>query len=178
MPSRENGKWAKACGPSTMASMPPPRRAAPPHGKDLPRQLVDVAEVDDPRLRRDGLAEHLHQVLHAGWRRLIGHLLEHDTFASDALVPRGEHPAVVLVRRQHLIARFEIEPILADLERFTGVPGDGHLLRITSEGPRETPAHTLDLRLEMAPHMVDRHLIRILEMAPERVLHHSPEILI
>ena len=44
-----------------------------------------------------------------GRRHLEGDLLDHDPVAARALVPGGDHPRVVLVGDDHLVAALEVE---------------------------------------------------------------------
>ena len=104
------------------------------------------------------------------WRHRKRDLRELDAVAADALFPRVDHPAVVLIRRHDLVAGLEVEAELRDLERFTRVAGDGELFGIAAELERQLTAHALDVRLEDLPHVVDRRLVRDVEIALQRLV--------
>ncbi|MEJ7666382.1 MAG: hypothetical protein WKG07_46150 [Hymenobacter sp.] len=53
----------------------------------------------------------------AGGRNRKVDLLDRNLAATRALIPRRQHPPVVLLRRHHLITRLEIDAILRDLQR-------------------------------------------------------------
>ena len=55
------------------------------HREDLPRQVGDVAEVDELRLRCDGLREHVVEIIHGGGGHREGEFVEFDAVAADAL---------------------------------------------------------------------------------------------
>src|SRR5207253_65570 len=65
----------------------------------------------------------------------------------------------------------ERQPQLHDLERLTGVARDRHLLRVAPEARGEPAAHRLDLGLEHLPHRVHGRGVRVLEVAPHRLLY-------
>ena len=67
--------------------------------------------------------------------------LSDDAVAAYALLPGVEHAPVVLIRRQHFVARLEIDAELRDLQRFAGVARDGELLGIAAGFGREPRAH-------------------------------------
>jgi hypothetical protein len=128
-------------------------------GEDLAGQVRDVTEMEHACARTDRALEHVDQVLRVRRRHGERDLPDDDAFAARALIPRGQHAAVVLVRRQHLVAGLHLDAELADLERFRRVARDRHLLGIAAERARELPAHALDLRLEHLPHRVHRRFV-------------------
>jgi hypothetical protein len=44
-----------------------------------------------------------------------------DLVAPRALVPGGEHAAVILLGGEHLVARLEVEAVLGNLQRLAGI---------------------------------------------------------
>src|SRR2546427_7997637 len=96
-------------------------------------------------------------------------LLQHDAFAALSLVPRREHPRVVLIGGQHLVAPLQRDAELDDLERLARVARDRHLLRVAAEARREAAAHRLELRLQHLPHGVHGGGVGILEIAAHRL---------
>ena len=94
-----------------------------------------------------------------------------DPVAAHALLPRVEHPPVVLVGRHDFVAGLERDAELRDLERLARVARDGELLGIASELGRQPPAHALDVGLEDLPHVVHGRLVRDVEVALERLVH-------
>ena len=90
---------------------------------------------------------------------------------AHALIPGVEHAPVVLVRRDDFVAGLQVEAELRDLQRLAGVARDGELLRVAAEFGRELAAHRLDVRLEHVPHVVDRRLVRDVEIALNRLVH-------
>ena len=131
-----------------------------PHRHDLPREVRDVRDFDDFRLWRDGLPELLHDVGIARRRNLEGDLLEDDPLALHPLLPRRDHPAIVLVREQHLIATLQVEAEDHDLVGLARVADDGHFLRITAELLGEIAPRAFHARLEHAPHVLHGQLVR------------------
>ena len=98
-------------------------------------------------------------------------LLQHDAVAAHALIPGVEHAAVVLVGRDDLVARLQVDAELRDLQRLAGVARDRELLGVAAELRREAAAHGLDVRLEDLPHVVHGRLVREVEVALERLVH-------
>ena len=97
-------------------------------------------------------------------------LLEDDPVAAHALLPRVEHPPVILVGRQDLVARLQVDPQLRDLQRLAGIPRDGQLLRVAAEFSGQAPSDRLEIRLEHLPHVVDGRLVRDVEVPLERLV--------
>jgi hypothetical protein len=118
-----------------------------------------------------GVIEPLREIRLAQRRHRKRHLLEDDAIAADALLPGVEHAPVVLVRRDDLVARREVEPELRDLQRLAGVACDGELLGVAAELAREPLTHRLDVRLEHLPHVIRRRLVRDVEVALHRLVH-------
>src|SRR5262245_36500646 len=140
---------------------------------DLPAQVGDVAEMDDASARRDAALEDLGDLILTLRRNGDGDFFDDDPFAPLALPPRGEHSRVILVGGQNLVARFQIQPELADFQRLAGVARDGDLVHIAAEREREPAAHAFDLRVEDAPHRVDGRVVREFQIASHRLLHYA-----
>ena len=98
--------------------------------------------------------------------------MTNDLVAACALVPRVQHPGVVLIRGDDLVARREVDPQLGDLQRLARVARDGHFFGIAAELGRESPAYGLDVRLEDLPHVVHGGLVREVEITLEGVVDH------
>ena len=77
--------------------------------EDLTGEVRDVRDLDDARARRDRVAELLDDVLVRRRRHLERDLLDHDPIAARPLVPRRDHPPVVLVGDDHFVAALEIQ---------------------------------------------------------------------
>ena len=77
------------------------------HGKDLPRQVRDVTDVDDLGARRDRGFDAARQILLRRRRHGEGDLLQDDAVAPLALLPGGDHARVVLRGRQDLVAALQ-----------------------------------------------------------------------
>src|SRR5438067_1411658 len=60
-------------------------------GHNLPRHENHLRYVDDAGARRDALLEHAQQIRGVARRHVILQLLEHDFFATLALLPGGNH---------------------------------------------------------------------------------------
>src|SRR5262245_57127766 len=80
-------------------------------GEELAGDVRDVTDVQHPGLRSDRRLEPPVQVV---LRRRHGELnARHlDLVAALPLIPGGEHSRIILVRRQNLVARFEVESVL------------------------------------------------------------------
>jgi hypothetical protein len=108
----------------------------------------------------------------AGHRQRERHQL--DAFAGFALPEGVEHPRIVLIGRQHLIARLEVDAELADLQRLRTVPRDRDLLRVHSPCPRQPRPHRLTARRHQCPQHVGRgQRVRFIKMPLHGLLHHS-----
>src|SRR5262249_45017562 len=114
---------------------------------DLPAQVGDVTEMYDARARRDVALEDTDDLIMTCRRNRNGDFFDDDAFAPLALPPRGEHSRVILVGRQNLVARFQIQSELADFQSLAGVARDGDLFHVAAEGERQATAHTFDLRV-------------------------------
>ncbi len=101
------------------------------------------------------------------------HLLQHDAVPASALIPGVEHAAVVLVGRDDLVAGFQVDSELGDLERLAGVARDRELFGVAPERRREASPHRLDVRLEDLPHVVHGRLVRQVQVPLERFVHHA-----
>ncbi len=138
--------------------------------EDLPGEVGDVADEDDPGARSHRPTETVGELVEAGRRHGEGNRAQDDPVAPLALPPGREHSRVVLVRGEDFVARLQVEPEDAGLEGLAGVPGDRHLLGVAPEGRGQPPPHRLDLGLQQLPHRVDRGLVRQLEVPPHRFL--------
>ena len=141
------------------------------HRRDVARQEADVHDLDHARRRRDRRRDLIDVRLHALDRRLDLHPLEHDAVAALALLPRVLHARIVLRREDHFVAALEIEPEDHRLVRLGRVARDRHLFRIAAEVLREIAAHRLDARLEHAPHVFRRQLVRESEISNHLLEH-------
>ena len=161
------GNCAKACAPSTITSMlrSRPMRQIFCHREDLPGAIRDVADVDDARLRRDALLDHVREIVHARRRHGEFQLLQDDPVAALALLPAGDHSRVILIRGDHFVAALQFHPQLHDFERLAGIARDRDLLRIAAELPGQPAAHRLDSGIEHVPHVVGRAQILHVEIA-------------
>ena len=126
-------------------------------GEELPRLVRDVAEVQHLRLRRDRLLEPLNRSA-----CVVGHgkieARDLDLVAPRALVPRGQHAAVVLLGGDDLVARLEVEADLRDLQRLAGVARDGDLFRVGAEFRGQPPPGGFDVPLDQ-PAVIHRRLV-------------------
>ena len=130
-----------------------------------------MGDFDDLGPRSDRGLELIDDVL-LRWRwQLDGDLLHHDAVAPDPLVPGGQHPAVILIGDDHLVAGLEVEAENHRLIGLGGVPDNRHLLGIAAEALRQIAPDTLDPGLEGLPHVDDRELIRKTEI-PDHLLEH------
>ena len=166
------GKCANACAPSTIV-LTPRRRASSQicfTGKIWPGQVGDVAEVQDFGRRRDRADQPIGEIVHRWRRHGERDLRQLDAVAADALFPGVEHPPVILVGRDDLVARLEVDAELRDLQRLARVARDGELFGIAAELRREPAAHALDVRLEDLPHVVHGRLVRDVEIALQRLV--------
>ena len=141
------------------------------HGKQLTREVRHVAQVNDARLRRDRLLESRSQLRQVLRRHRERDLRQRDPVAPHALLPRVEHAAVILVRRDHLVARLQIEAELRDLQCLARIARDGELLGVASGFGREVAAHRLHVRLEHVPHVMNGRLVRHVEVSLQRLVH-------
>src|SRR6185503_13644723 len=99
-------------------------------GKNLPGEIGDVAHLNYFGLRGDRALEALVQIIHRGRRNGKRERAKLDAVASFALPPRREHSRIILIRREHFIARLEVETEDTDLERFAGVSSDRHFVDV------------------------------------------------
>jgi hypothetical protein len=132
-----------------------------------------MAEVQNLCRGRNRAEQSLREQVERGRRHGERHLLHHDAVAARALVPRVQHAAVVLVGRDDLVTRLQVDPELGDLERFTRVARDRKLLGVASECGRQPAPHRLDVGLEDLPHVVHGRLVRQVEVPLERLVHHA-----
>ncbi len=141
--------------------------------EDLPGEVRDVADVDHFRAWRDRLLEPAKQVRLIGRRHGKRDLLEDDAVAAHALLPGVEHPPVVLVGRQDLVARLQVDAELRDLQGLARIPRDGQFLGVAAELGGQAPADRLEVRLEHLPHVVDGGLVRDVEIPLHRLVDHA-----
>ena len=141
----------------------------PLHREQLPAEVRDVTEVHHLGLRRDRLLEPLIQVVLGRRDREVDarHL---DLLAPHALIPGGEHAAVVLLGGEHLVAGLEVDAVLRDLQRLARVARDGNLLGVAAELGGEPAARGFAVLFEL-PAEVDGRLVRKVEIAFERLVH-------
>lgn len=125
--------------------------------EDLPGQVGDVAEVQHLGARGDGAFEHREQTF-AGSRHREVDLGDLKLVAARALIPGGEHAAVVLLGRQHFVAGREVEAVLGNLQRLAGIARDGHLFGIAAELGGQPAAHHFNVPLDQ-PTVIHRRLI-------------------
>src|SRR2546425_1968188 len=143
------------------------------HREELSGEVRDVTEVNDLRLRRDGALDAILQLRDVGGRHRERDLRQLDLVAAYALLPCVDHAAVVLVRRQYLVARVQIDAELCDLKAFARVTRDGELLGVAAGLGREVAPHGFDVRLEQVPHVVNGRLVRHVEIPLERLVNHT-----
>src|SRR6266404_2253952 len=103
------------------------------HRHYLPGEIRYVRKLDRLGLWRHRRHYLLGDVMQRRRRDLERHLLENDSFAALALLPRRDHSTVILIRDDNLIAALQIETHDHDLVRLRRVARDRHLFRITSE---------------------------------------------
>jgi len=128
-----------------------------------------VAEVQHFGARRNRAFQQRIEVL-AGRRHREVDLLDDDLLPAGALVPRGQHAAVVLFGGHDLVARIEIDAVLRDLQRLAGVSSDGHLVGIAAELRRQAAANHLDVPFDQ-PTVIDRRLVRVVQVAFVGLVH-------
>jgi hypothetical protein len=132
-----------------------------------------VAEVNDARCRRDRFLEARGDLVEGARRRRDRNLRQPDPVAADALAPCLQPARVILVRRQHFVARLQVQAELGNLERLAGVARDGEFLGIAAELGRQTLPHRFDGRLEDLPHVIDGRLVRDVQVALQRLVDHA-----
>ena len=137
----------------------------PTHRRDVACHEADVHDLDDSRARRDRLGHAADVFVGALGRRVLPNGFDDDPVASLALAPRRLHARVVLRRDDDLVAALEVEPQNHRLVRLRRVARDRHLLGVAAEVARELATHALDARLEHAPHVLHRQLVREAEVA-------------
>ncbi len=135
--------------------------------KNLPRQIGDVAEMNHFRLRSDPFFNARREIRQARRRHRELDLLQHDLVARDPLFPRVEHPPIVLRRRQHFVARREIDAELRDLQRLAGVARQRQFLGVDADVGGEAAADGFLVRLEHLPHVINGRLVRDVQVALE-----------
>ena len=97
--------------------------------------------------------------------------LDDDPLAAGALVPGVEHPSVVLVGDDDLVAALQVEAQDQGLHPLGGVAGDRQLLGVAAELLGQCPADGLDPRLEHLPHVVGRQLVAEPQVADHLLEH-------
>jgi hypothetical protein len=105
------------------------------------------------------------------WRNLERDLLQHDSLAPDALLPRGDHPSVVLVRDDHFVALLQVETVDHDLVRLARVSDDGDFLGVAPEFLREFASCAFHSRLQDSPHMFNRKFVCELQVSNHLLEH-------
>src|SRR5271157_3210466 len=103
------------------------------HRENLSRKKSDVREMNHLGTRGHGLFEYFIKVIPISERNVKGNSFEDDSVSPLPLEPGSQHARVILIGGQNLVATFQIQPQLADFERFTGVARNSHFLRITTE---------------------------------------------
>ena len=88
-----------------------------------------------------------------------GDLLDDDPLAAGALLPARDHPRVVLVGDDDLVAPLQVDAEDQGLHRLGGVAGDGDLLGVAAELAGQVAAHRLDPGLEDPPHVLHGRLV-------------------
>ena len=68
-----------------------------------------------------------------------------DFVAPFALVPRGQHPGIILLGADDLVAGSQIDAHLRNLKRLTRVARDGNLLRICAKFGGKPPPRSFDI---------------------------------
>ncbi len=117
--------------------------ADPRDGEHLRRQVGDVAEMENLRLRRDGLFEAVVEIVRRRGDREL-QAVHFDVIAPHPLVPRRQHTGVVLLGRDHLIASLQVDPVLYNLQRLARAARQGHLLGVASKLLGHAHADRLD----------------------------------
>ena len=135
------------------------------HRQDLPGDIDDMGELDDASARRDRAFDLIDEVGRRRERHLERDALDHDPFAADALVPRGEHSAIILVGDDHFVAAFQVDSENQGLQPFRGVAGDGKLFGIAAELTGQVAADVFDPGLQDAPHVQRRHFVAETQVA-------------
>src|SRR5580704_18805353 len=74
------------------------------HWENLTGSIRDMADMNHLGARCDRFFNPARQIIHARRRHLKRYLLEHDAVPALALLPRGDHAAVVLIGGDHLVA--------------------------------------------------------------------------
>ena len=85
---------------------------------DLAGDIDDVAHENHARARSNIFLEETNDLVRVFRRHGQGKLNELDTVTTFALFERSNHAPVVVGRRQHFIAGFQVDTELADLEAF------------------------------------------------------------
>src|SRR5439155_24967205 len=124
------------------------------HRHYLTGEIGDVCYFDDLGPRCDRSTELLYEIVVRGRWNLEGNLLQHDSFPPRALLPRCDHPRVVLVCHENFVAALEIQSKDHDLVCLGRVSRHRHLLWITAELAGQVAPNTLDSRLEHSPHVL------------------------
>ena len=118
-----------------------------PHGEDEAVAVVDVAEAEHFRARRDGGLEGLEQRVGAVGRMVLGgRQVDHDGFRPLADRPEvdGLHPAgMIVVGRHDLVARLHVDAEGAEDHAFRRVVGEGDFVRLATDVLRHLLSHLL-----------------------------------
>ena len=117
--------------------------------------------MDDAGARRDCLFEQAHQIIGIIHRYGEVQLLEHNLFPALTLLPRGDHPRIILAGRKNFVAGFEVKAKLRDLKGFAGVPRDGNAFGIGVPHAGKAFPYVLDTGFQIVPHAVTGKLVAI-----------------
>ena len=100
------------------------------------------------------------------------HARERNLVAPDALVPRRQHAGVVLLGRDDLVARLEVDAVLKNLQRLARVARNRELLGVAAELGGEPPANRFEVPVDQ-PGIVDRRHVLHVEVALDGVGDHA-----
>ena len=139
--------------------------AKPLHGEKLTGRVRDVAKMQDSGARCNCPFEPLVEVV-LRRRHRERNLRQRDVLASHPLIPRRQHPGVVLIGRQYLVPRLKVEAVLHDLQPFARIPGEGEFLGVASDLVGKPPPHRLEIASEL-PAIIERQLVREVEITLE-----------
>ena len=78
--------------------------------------MLYVRKVNHAGARRDGLFEYAHQVAGIHYRSGKVQLLEHNLVPALTLLPRGDHPRIILAGGEDFVAGFKVKAKLRDLQ--------------------------------------------------------------
>src|SRR5438552_14526062 len=127
---------------------PPPRhRGQLAEGEELSGWVREVAKMQHLRLRRDGGFESPQQVrLRRGAWKIQPR--DFDLVPFFPLIPRGQYSRIILIGRDDLVARFQIDAHLGNLKRLARVASNGNFLRVCTELGGQPAPRGLDVSLD------------------------------